>query len=323
MKLIRDSLALLLLLPVLACAGLLTQGTHSATTSGGGGGEAFGAYLDMDLSVDPTYRIDMSVQDYPTFLTAGATHTYEATGCWDGGPAAKLTPPVSGGTDGYSALGGWQINNSDTLAIHELNVRWEASFGSTFITNWAEGADMKWVIVHSRPALGDTSTNQRPMVNWQKPTGNNVFAIAVGAGTFKQFDPAPGADPQFGPDINLADFFLGPTTTTLSDEPVIGADTWLTFELQVIAESQVGATDGRIRIVVTDRDGTTLTDFQITWFYDSNWTLPRFIDEVQVIGGFYNELYASSDANTYQRICGVTFAVDNAGVLGPRSGFVQ
>jgi hypothetical protein len=295
----------------------------TAAAGGGGGGETVGSYTNMDLEVDPIYRIDMSAQDYPTFLTAGATHTYEATGAWDGGPCAKLTPPISGGTDGYSALGGFgNLWKNDTFAIHKLNVRWEASFGSTFVTNWAEGADMKWVIVHSRESLGGEATNQRPMVNWQKPSGgNNVFQIACGAGTFKQFNPnAPPDD--FGPDITRSDFFIGPTAGTLSDEPIIGADTWLSFELEMIAESTAEAPNGRIRIVVTDRAGTTLTDIDIEWLYDSNWDLPRFFEEVQVIGGFYNELYASSDANTYQRIAGVTFAVDHDGLLGPRSGFV-
>lgn len=316
-------LALLMFPAILANAGLINQsGARHFVASGGGGTEAFGAYGDMDLSVDPVYRIDMSAQDYPTFLTTGATHTYEATGCWDGGPSAKLTPPISGGTDGYSALGGWAIDNNHTFTIRNLNVRWEAQFGSTFVTHWPELTDLKWVIVHTRASLGDTANNLRPMTTWQKPDNENVFQIAVAAGTFKQFNPtAPPND--FGPDPTHADFFIGPTSGTLSDEPIIGANTWLSFEMEIIAESTASAPNGRIRTVVTDRAGTTLTDIDITWFYDSSWTLPRVIEEVQVIGGFFNVIYPSSDANTYQRICGVTFAVGQNALLNPRSGFVQ
>lgn len=287
-----------------------------------GASEFVGSAAGLDLQAHPLYRIDMSAQDYPTFLTAGATHTYEATGAWDGGPCAKLVPPNSGGADGYSALGGWHLDNDGTFAIHALNIRWEAALGPTFVTNWAELIDIKWVIVNSGPSLGDNSTDQRPIVHFYKQAGTNTLAMGVGAGTLSQFNPSAPPD-DFGPVLSRVDFFHGPTDTTLSGKPVLGAGTWLTYELRVIAQSTTGNPNGLIQLRVWSRAGTLLTDIDITWLYDDSWTLPRWINESQVIGGFFNEVYSSIDADTYQRIAGVTFAVDHSGFMGPRAGFVS
>lgn len=305
------------------CGGV--SDTFSSTTVASGGSEFVGSYNDFDLEAHPTYRIDMAEQDYPTFLTAGATHTYEATGAWDGGPSAKLTPPlIAQHSDGYSALGGFQdLWKGGTLAVQKLNIRWEASFGSTFVTNAGTGTDYKWVIVMSYPTLGnDGDSALRPMLNWQKPSGNNVFQFATAGGTFKQFNPTPPPN-DFGPDITRTNFFLGPTAGTLSGKPIIGPNTWLTFEMEIVTESTGTYPNGSIRGVVTDRSGTVLTDQRINFNYDTNWTMPTYIAEVQVIGGFYNASYTTVDANTYQRITAPTFAIDHVGLLGTRAGFIQ
>lgn len=304
---------------------LALTGRDATLTYSGSSQEVLGPYVDMDLGADPVYRIDMSEQDYPTFLTAGATHTYESTGAWDGGPCAKLTPPlIAQHSDGYSALGGFaDLWQGGSLSIQKLNLRWEASFGSTFVTNAGTGTDYKWVIIYSYPTLGvDTDEAERPMLNWQKPSGQNVFQFATAGGTFKQFNPTPPPN-DFGPVTTRTNFFVGPTAGSLNSKPIIGADTWLSFEMEVVSESTGDYANGSIRGVVTDRTGTVLTDQRIDFNYDTTWPMPTYMAEVQVIGGFYNVSYTTVDANTYQRIAGVTFAKDYDGLLGPRAGFVS
>ena len=66
-----------------------------------------------------------------------------------------------------------------------------------------------------------------------------------------------------------------------------------------------------------------LTDLQIPWTYDSNWELPSFISEVQVIGGYYNTGTLGADPENFYRVADhVTFAANRPGLLGPRAGFV-
>lgn len=325
-KIVR-ALALLLFPVTLASAGLISQSgaRYHTQAGGGGGGEAFGAYLDMDLSVDPIYRIDMSAQDYVYEAQVGSTHTYEATGAWDGGPCAKFTPPTT--ADGRAGLQ-IHLDNDGTFAIHQLNIRWEASFGSTYETNFSTANDdVKYVIVHTAATLGGGEPFERPMINWlhQATQSDGRFALAVAAGTVKQFNPNPPPD-EFGPD-GSEEFYIGPTETTFNSKRVVGPSTWLTFEVQVVAQSTGAYPDGLIRVVVTDRDGTVLTDLDIPWDYDAAWnTLPRYIREIQTIGGWYNQAYDSVDANTWHRIAGPTVAVnydDADDLLGPRAGFVQ
>jgi hypothetical protein len=322
----------LLLIPAIAVAGLITQSgpRYFASSSGGGGDvqeEFVGPSADLDLEEHAVYRIDLSEQDYPTFLTAGATHTYLATGAWDGGPCAKLTPPlVSEHSDGYSGLGGWaDLWKGGTFAIHKLNIRWEWMFGSGFVSNAGTGVDYKWVITTSYPELGNNSdgnANERPMVNWQKPSGNNVMQLATAAGTFKQFNPDPPPD-DFGPSITRTNFFIGPSAGTLSSKPIIGPNTWLTFEMEIRNEETAEFPRGIIRVVVTTRDGTVLTDQHIDFDYDTDWVMPTFVDEIQVIGGFYNASYSTVDADTWQCIAAPTMAANHEELLGPREGFVQ
>lgn len=287
----------------------------------GGGGDADGTlvtYAAMDLASTEIVRLDLS-QTVPRSLDQGSTYNYEATGAVDGSPAYRFTPPTTG--DGHSGIGGLELDDGGTFSIDKLNFSVEMCFGSTYTSNFGLN-DIKWIIVHTAETLGGAEITDRPMANWAHKDDqvDAVMAFAVGAGTFKQFNPNAPPD-QLGPDGG-EEFYIGATGGTYNGLPRIAPDTWLNLEFECISANAYGATNGRIRGIVTQRDGTVLTDIIIPWNYDSNWTLPNFIREIRIIGGFYNQAYDSVDANTYFKLAGLRIAANRSGLLGPRSAFL-
>jgi hypothetical protein len=296
-------------------------GTPGAGASGGGplDGETIGGYGDLDLEENVVYTVDLGVRDYPVYLTENATAEYEPDAGWNGGPSVRVTPPLAGG---YGALGGFSdLWKGGTFTIRKLNFRFEVQFGAAFGEHWPDD-DLKFVIVHTADALG-AETNERPMCNWANASeeGSGILAWAVGAGTVKNFSP-PGFEPAYSPSGN-EEFYIGPSAGTFNGKPVIGPEQWISIEVEIIAEATAEAPDGRIRSVLTLRDGTELTELEIPWSYDAHWELPSFISEVQVIGGYYNTgTTAAAPENFYRVADHVTFAANRPGLLGPRAGFV-
>lgn len=277
--------------------------------------EQVGSWAGLDLIAYPIYRIDMSVQDYSQWMTVGATHTYEPTSAWDGGPCARVTPCTGDG--GYSSVcHKSDLHQSGALEIRQLNIRYEFFAGDTWASNH-DTSDCKFTIVHAGPT-NEPSADHRPIMNFQTPNGS-VVNMAVAAGTLKQFNPNPPPDDYFN-DGGNEEFYFGDTDGTYSGSPVVGAGTWVTIEMFMSAVAIPGYDNGRIAIRVTKRDGTVLTTLSIPWTY-GGWSLGDYINEVQVLTGYYNAPGNPSNVDNYFRIAGVTYAANQTDFLGPRAGF--
>jgi hypothetical protein len=302
--------------------GTSSGGASSGGTSGGGPleGETIGSYAELDLQAHAVYTVDLGLGDYPVFLTESATADDEPGAGWNGEVAVHVTPPLAGG---YGALGSFgNLWKDGSFTIRKLNFRFEVQFGATFGEHWPND-DLKFVIVHTADSLG-AETNERPMCNWANASaeGSGILAWAVGAGTVKNFSP-PGLEPAYSPSGN-EEFYLGPSAGEFNGKRMVGPQEWISIEVEVIAEATTEAPEGRIRSVLTLRDGTELTELEIPWTYDSNWELPSFISEVQVIGGYYNTGTTAAAPDNFYRIADhITFAANRPGLLGPRAGFVQ
>ncbi|HEY3497055.1 MAG TPA: hypothetical protein VGK73_20290, partial [Polyangiaceae bacterium] len=199
----------------------------------------------------------------------------------------------------------------------------EVSFGGEFGTHWPND-DLKFIIVHTADTLGG-DINERPMCNWANASeeGSGILAWAVGAGTVKNFNRTPPYEPAFSPSGN-EDFYIGPSAGTFNGHPLLGPLEWISVEVEVIAEATSAAPEGRIRSVLTRRNGDVLTDLSIPWSYDSNWSLGRYISEVQVIGGYYNTGTRRAAPDNFYRIADhIAFAANRDGLIGPRPGFVR
>jgi hypothetical protein len=313
--------------------------------SGSGSGETVGSWAARDLTDQKIYRIDSSVGDMPVFVVEGATHTLEPTSGWDGGYSHKLTPIISGTPpatgQGAMSLGSFVFDQAGTLACRKLNVRFEVQFGSAWGTNLVN--QIKWIIVHSSTTqTGSFPTQERPMyyiANMGSEAGDapvalqvdGLLAFGVASGTTKNFEPLQDGFAGYNWPRGNEDFLWGPSATTISGKRIVPLTDWYTIELEMIAQSTAlwagapappsGAANGLIRGVITNRAGEVLTDLYVPWNWDSSWTVDDFIREVQLIGGYGNATQTPG-ANNYMRLSAVTFSVNRAGLIGPRSGFV-
>lgn len=277
-------------------------------------GESVGTWSAANLQASGAFRVSMASGSYPVWVTGGATHTHLPSGAWDGSGAARLTPPTA--DQSYSAIGGFgNLSRGGSYPLRSLNVRFELRLGPTWASSNAVG-DPKFMIVHtSSTAAGATS--ERPMAYLAPSSPCTVFAVA--AGTVKQFNHA-GTSPDWWPSGREAFRFCD--APQAGGKPVVLPGEWVSVELFVVAEPRPSYPSGAIRTVVTRRNGTVLLDYFIPWTYDANWSLPKFITEVQVIGGYFNAGNAANAGN-YMDIAGLTFAANRTTVLGPRAGFLQ
>lgn len=285
-----------------------------------------GPHSGLDLSADPIYRIDMIGGAYPTWLTQGATHTHEPAGSWEGGPCAKITPPTTA-DGGYSALGGFpNLNRGGTLAIRQLSVRFEVLFGPTFCAGQYLATGNKFIIAHAGP-LNQAVSDHRPMTYLTKEGSGDKISNAVAAGTVKQHDPTGATNDWFG-GSGRSDFYFTDTaaaTGGVGNKPLIGPNTWLTYEFYMSGVPIAGFPNGCMRVRVTNRAGQILTTVSIPWTYDpvTPWLPVDFINEVQLVGGYYNGNTGPANAGNYQKISGLTFAANQPDFIGPREGFIN
>ncbi len=316
----------------------------NATTSGSGGSgndEVVGSYANINLSNQVIYRINSALGDVPVWTVEGAVHTYLPTDCWDGGPCHRVTPiPIGGGPTGQgnAGVGTFYVRRSG-LDIRKLNVRWEFSFGSTWITRLVQ--QVKWVICYaSNTATGDPN-GERPMLylsDMDTQAGDapsalqrgDLMAIGVASGTSKNFEPLQAGYPGYNWPRGREDFYWGPSATTISGKRVVPLTDWYTCELELIGDSVANwpgspvppAGAGLIRIVIWNRAGEMLTDLYIPWDWDGNWSAgDDHMTAVEIIGGYGNA--TTVDSNTYQLLANFTFAANRPGLIGPRSGFVS
>jgi hypothetical protein len=235
----------------------------------------------------------MDAGTYPVWVAGGAKHSNLA-GAWDGGRFARLTPPT--GSQTYSALGAFDLPHTKSLSI-----RFEMRTGPTWASGSAEMVDLKFLILM-------TQDGKRPMMNFK--TVGRCAIMAVGAGTVKQFNQTT-REPDWHHELNHAKVYW---CDRASDAParkrVVLPGEWVSVIFHVSSGES-------IRGIISARDGSVLADWSIPWNYDSNWTRGSDINQLQVLGGYWNG-HGNSAPGTYLDIAGVSFETGNRAPLRAR-----
>lgn len=320
-----------LLLSVIAHAGLITQSPRRFAQSGSE--EVVGSYVGLDVYDQKIYRIDETADDMPVWEIEGGTVTMVTGAGWDGGAVMKITPLVTGAAPatGEGNVGIGQLHLPNDLAVRKLNMRWEQSFGPNWITEM--GSMIKWAIMFAGDTAAGDPNGERPMLYLSDmdtqagdaPAGlrlNTLMAVGVASGTTKNFEPIPPYSGYNWPRGN-EDFLFGPTATTIAGKRVVPQADWYTFEIELISESTGSFPNGLIRLVVVNRDGEELTDLQIPWNWDGNWTVGDYLIGVDVMGAGYMDAVTTPSADNYTYVMAVTLAANRPGLIGTRDGFVQ
>lgn len=258
----------------------------------------------------------MTAGSYPVWVTGGARHVHLPTGAWDGSGAARVYPPTQ--AQAYSSVGAFSnLSRRGALVIRSLVVPFEVRLGPTYVAGVMASGGPKFLIVHASSAP-DGEVVERPMTYMSAAEGCATYNVA--AATVQQHIQSGSPEPDWWPSGREAFAFCDvPQPRT---KPVVLPGEWVSIGLLIVAESRPAYPDGAIRTIVTRRDGTVLLDYAIPWNFDTSWSLPRYITEVQLVGGYYNAGVPASSGN-YIEIAGLTFAANRAEPLGPRAGFVD
>ena len=219
------------------------------------------------------------------WISEGATHMWQSSGCWSGG-CAKFTPPY-GPNQGYSGLG--QYNN---LSGTQLNVRFLLLHGPTFREYAPPGTANKLVVLNRGTLL-------RPMLIYRTYsdsswTSNPYMTIGPCDGTTCKYY---GGD--FWPD--------GTDTYRIGNAPDHRELEWVSIEIEA------NAITGIIKLYIYTQDGELAGLYQTqtmtpgeTWSY------------VDIIGGFWNS-GGVQNADNYFMID--ELKISNS-YIGPPAGFI-
>ena len=219
------------------------------------------------------------------WISEGATHMWQSSGCWSGG-CAKFTPPY-GPNQGYSGLG--QYTN---LSGTQLNVRFLLLHGPTFREYAPPGTSNKLVILNRGTLL-------RPMLIYRTYsdsswTSNPYMTIGPCDGTTCKYY---GGD--FWPD--------GTDTYRIGNAPDHRELEWVSIEIEA------NAITGIIKLYIYTQDGELAGLYQTqtmtpgeTWSY------------VDIIGGFWNS-GGVQNADNYFMID--ELKISNS-YIGPPAGFI-
>lgn len=272
-----------------------------STTAAATAAETVGNWKSAEFS--RPFRIDMKDGSYPVWVTGGATHTHQ-TGAWDGSPFARITPPSS--EQSYGGIGAFKLPEG----ANTVSLRWESRFGPTFASGGQNFDDNKHVIFH-------TQNGDRPMMSLQS-AGRGCLQMAIAQGTVKQFDQTSKGGRRQG-------LFRGEGNEvfrwcdTARSKIEIPAGEWFSIELQVSCEKTLHPS-GHIRAQVHRRSGL-VADWWIPWNYDEPARCSEITD-VEGIGDYYNGFARRADG-TWFDIAGVTIAINQPDLLGPRAGFLD
>lgn len=246
---------------------------------------ATGANAERAITLPFSETLDADDYSDLVWVTGDASHTHLLSGCWSGG-CAKFVPPNNCATGGYSGLGAFILNSSPT----QLNVRFILKIGSTWQSTASscagEGYGDKLLIMETDPE------GTRPMIGLLSyPWGDTPTYYTACVGIY------PGYLCEGGESVPNG-------TETFKIENYVGQ--WVAFELQ----ANIGATN---KLYIWTQDGL----FNGLYLEVATTTSGTFND-VQIIGGYYNQDHPSPDANTYFMIDDVVISET---YIGPPSGF--
>ena len=283
-------------------------GTGGSSTGSGGGGSSFcGVGSDIqNLTSDgdgaqvtafpacirfasDAYDSDLSL----VWLTQGATHEYHEDRGWNGGGAARFTPPSP--VQGSTGLGQFHLQTG-TPPTH-LSMRWLMKAGPTM----GEHAFGNKTIIFVQTV--NDANHMRPMIITRpNPAQPSSFVPAPCDGTVCQYLVAPGSDPWW-PD--------GSDTFWIGDGGY--EDQWVSWEFEA------DLSEGWIRLYLTTTDGV---------FNDTLYVQNDFIGESQTGGTFdYIDILGGYFADDIVTDSGNWFEIDDIVIhdqhIGPPEGFVQ
>lgn len=221
------------------------------------------------------------------WVTDGATHAWQSSGCWSGG-CAKFTPPY-GPNQGYSGLG--QFTN---LSGTQLNVRFLIYYGSTYYEN---AANNKLIILNrllgARPMIIEREHSSDPYDGNPYPP---YMTIGPCDGTVCKYY---GGD--YWPD--------GTDTYRIGNRPQHREQEWISIEIEA------NTSTGNIRLYIHTSDGVLsgLYQTQTMATLGSTWT------HLDILGGYFGE-NGTADANNYFMIDELRIA---SSYIGPPSGFLS
>jgi hypothetical protein len=309
---------------------------YSEGPPGGGNnvGEV-GSFANLDLSTYPVYSIDMALNDYQVFSSVpspdSGTSTHNATG-WPlgGGAFSRMTPPIVDDLGrGIMLPDLWR---NATLAIQELNLRWEWR-GSDNLASFTDSTGPKFLIAHSSAALSTTTPGDiaRPMLYLTQSLGNadpamygraDTLGLAPAMGTFAGYGDEVYAD-TMPPLSNWIASYLqwyftsDGDTGTFGGRPLIECNEVVTFEVRLISKSTTAYPRGLIAYRLYRENGETYEQ-GIPWDLDTNVPLGQYFQEFQQFGcGYWNQAPGGSH---YMDVGGyITVARDFGGWLGRRS----
>jgi hypothetical protein len=243
------------------------------------------------------FATDAYASEYQlVWLNEGATHEYVPNGGWNGGGAARFTPPNP--LQAATGLGQIHVGAGVTPPTH-LSLRWLMKAGPT-MGQYAHG-NKTLIFVQS---VNDM-THPRPMIITRpNPAVPNSFVPAPCDGTVCSYHGAP-VDQPFWPNGN--------------DTFWIGGDggyqeQWVSWEF----ESDL--TEGWIRLYITTQDGV---------FNDTMYVENALIDElsttggtfayVDVLGGYFGDGVIPDPGNWFE----IDEIVISDQHIGPPEGFVR
>lgn len=285
-----------------------------------------GDYAGLSLATYDTYTVDLAEQDYPTFVTEGGSVTYNAAYGIDGRPGVRCFPPTTNA--GYGAIGGFNLFNAGgSNNFTNFYIRWCMQVGAAYAENNDFDA-VKYCIIHSQNAGTGGSDPIRPMcyidsrLSGIGPTGGAFICPAQG--TNRWFSESHPTSAFFDGD-GRADFYFGQSDTTYNSKTVVGPSNWVCVEMWCESAQTGSWPNGLIRMRVTARNGTVLSDLDSSmgWQHDPSAPYTKYFYEVQVLGGYYNGATTTAGSNNYTAIDRyVTFAKNVTDFLGPPTGFL-
>lgn len=292
-----------------------------------------GSWANLNLQQHPIYSIDMSLRDYPQWSAhpdSGEVRVHEVGTWWDGGDALRTHPPTT--AERGSGIGSLtNLWRNGTLAIRELNFRFEWTAGPQYCSR-TNGNLPKFVIVH---AVNSLNTNApiaaRPMLflaEMFEPDNAahrraDTLTICPAQGTVRSFSLDPYSENGTTYANQIQPVYWADTAATFNGRPVIGAGEIVTFEMRMLAISTATHPRGLIGVRIYRRNGMVY-ERGCPWNWDTNVALNvSYLQEIQMFGGGYYNNANPANANNYTKVGGlITLAANYGGWLGPRAGFV-
>ena len=262
---------------------------HNLTSAGDGNGAAVTAFPACIGFASDAYDSDLGI----VWLTQGATHEYREDGGWNGGGAARFTPPSP--VQGSTGLGQFHLQTG-TPPTH-LSMRWLMKAGPTM----GEYAFGNKTVIFVQTV--NDATHMRPMIITRPdPAHPNAFVPAPCDGTVCQYLVAPGSEPWW-PD--------GSDTFWIGDGGY--EDQWVSWEFEV------DLSEGWIRLYLTTPDGLFNDTLYVQNDFIGGSETGGTFDYIDILGGYFGDDIVVDSGNWFE----LDEIVIHDQHIGPPEGFVR